>query len=243
MGSSGHVEKDAFGLDVTELPYQHTVTTKRSQNRRSTQRHTFFMMGGGSANDMKPTSVSTIHDEELDDGYDSGTAVTEANDEYLSYNRKEDDSMHQAEQHTEHHDEMDDSSSIPVSPASIQKPPVAWQPPEVIQQNEPVVLPSQTPTSLPPPVKQRERPTRSTPDHAALHGISLQQHAQNDTTVSPSMIEMYQPTHSAVTFPTTTQDYTSITAVNTGHSSDSMSHAQQQQPRKQPKRSCCCIIS
>lgn len=78
MGSDGHVEKDAFGLDETGLPYQHTVTTKRSKNRRSTQRHTFFMMGGGGGSDMKPTSVSTIHDgEEMDDGYDSGTAVTE----------------------------------------------------------------------------------------------------------------------------------------------------------------------
>lgn len=27
--------------------YQHQVTTKRSKNRRSIQRHTFFMMGGG----------------------------------------------------------------------------------------------------------------------------------------------------------------------------------------------------
>lgn len=91
VGSDGHVEKDAFGLQDTGLPYQHTVTTQRSKNRRSTQRHTFFMMGGGggggSSNeiDMKPTTVSTIHDgDEMDDGYDSGTAVTEVvNDEYL----------------------------------------------------------------------------------------------------------------------------------------------------------------
>lgn len=27
--------------------YQHQVTTKRSENRRSTQRHTFMMGGGG----------------------------------------------------------------------------------------------------------------------------------------------------------------------------------------------------
>ncbi|KAF1803461.1 hypothetical protein V8B55DRAFT_1358871 [Mucor lusitanicus] len=248
VGSDGHVEKDAFGLQDTGLPYQHTVTTQRSKNRRSTQRHTFFMMGGGggggSSNeiDMKPTTVSTIHDgDEMDDGYDSGTAVTEVvNDEYLDYGRDKDESIH----HIEH------QNSRPSSSTSIQEPPaVAWQPPAVIQQSEPVVLPMLAPTSLPPPVKQRERSTRRAPDHAAAimidQATTLQQQPMQSKpiTSSASIIEMYQPTHSTVTFPTTTQDYTSITAVNTNRSSNSMPHQQQQQQKQQPKRGCCCIIS
>lgn len=77
--SSAHVEKDTFGLQDTGLPYQHIVTTKRSKNRKSTQRHTFFMMGGG---DNKPHTASTTSTDDIDDGYDSGTAVTEINVEY-----------------------------------------------------------------------------------------------------------------------------------------------------------------
>ncbi|KAL9556459.1 hypothetical protein MBANPS3_001852 [Mucor bainieri] len=254
MGSDGHVERDAFGLEDTGLPYQHTVTTKRSKNRKSTQRHTFFMMGGGGGESdmMKPTSVSTIHDDsdEMDDGYDSGTAVTEVHDEeYAPYSRNENESIHQEEQRIEYQSNMDTRNSMSAS-SSIQEPPVAWQPPPttVIQQSEPVVLPLPAPTSLPPPVKQRERSMRSMPAYAAVdHASTLhqQQSIRNeDATASPSIIEMYQPTHSTVTFPTTTQDYTSITAVNTNRSSSYMPHQQQQQQQKQqPKRGCCCIIS
>ncbi|GAN05358.1 hypothetical protein MAM1_0089c04828 [Mucor ambiguus] len=249
MGSDGHVEKDAFGLEETGLPYQHIVTTKRSKNRRSTQRHT-FMMGGsaGGESGMKPTAVSTIHDgDEMDDGYDSGTAVTEVNDEYLQYSRNENESLHKEERCVEYQNGMNIKSSISTSlPASIQELPVAWQPPTVIQQREPVVLPLTASTALPPPVKQRERSAQRTPDYAAIdHATLHQQPTQNEpTTASPSTIEMYQSTHSTVTFPTTMQDYTSITAVNTNHSSNYMPHQQQQQQQKQqPKRGCCCIIS
>ncbi|KAI8366302.1 hypothetical protein EDC96DRAFT_565007 [Choanephora cucurbitarum] len=38
--------KDIFGLEDNGQPYQHHVVTKISKNRKSTQRNTFFMMGG-----------------------------------------------------------------------------------------------------------------------------------------------------------------------------------------------------
>jgi hypothetical protein len=60
-------QKDAFGLEDDGQPYKHIVTTKKSKNRRSTQRHTFFGMGGGG------NSSQMIEDI----GYDSGTAVSE----------------------------------------------------------------------------------------------------------------------------------------------------------------------
>ncbi|CAO3642363.1 unnamed protein product [Mucor fragilis] len=242
MGSDGHVEKDAFGLDETGLPYQHTVTTKRSKNRRSTQRHTFFMMGGGGESDMKPTSVSTIHDgEEMDDGYDSGTAVTE----YLEYSGNENKITHPPEQPTEYQDNMDSRSSVAApSPTSIQEPPAAWHPPTVTHQSEPAVLPLPAPTSFPSPVKQRERPTQRTPEYAAINSATLhQQPIQHELIASPSIIEMYEPAHSTATIPATTQDYTSITAVNTNRTSNYMPQQQQQHQKQQPERGCCCIIS
>lgn len=39
----------------TDDEYQHQVTTKRSNNRRSIQRHTFFMMGSGGDDSIDAT--------------------------------------------------------------------------------------------------------------------------------------------------------------------------------------------
>lgn len=98
----------------------------------------------------------------------------------------------------------------------------AWQP--VIQQHQ-----QQQEPALPPAVKQH-----ISVDQMPFNKNTLQQPIHNPS-LSPSL-EMYKPTQSNVTFPTT-QDYTSITAVNTNHSKN---YIAQQQP-KEPKRGCCII--
>lgn len=68
-------QKDTFGLEEDGQPYKHIVTTKRSENRRSTQRHTFFMMGGGGGSGSNSNHMST--EDITDMAYDSGTAISE----------------------------------------------------------------------------------------------------------------------------------------------------------------------
>lgn len=83
-GSNAHVGKDVFGLEDNGLPYKHIVTTKRSKNRKSTQRHTFFMMGG----EYNESHTNVISDD--DDGYDSRTKVAETSgaDYMVIYKKK-----------------------------------------------------------------------------------------------------------------------------------------------------------
>ncbi|CEP14851.1 hypothetical protein [Parasitella parasitica] len=222
MGSSSNSDnnnhptpKDAFGLDDHGLPYEHIVTTKISKNRKSTQRNTFFMMGGGANNELD-SNFDAISD--YMDRNDSGTILTEeVNGDNLSRNTNDTCSSIQQEesQHDDKH--LNDFGSIPVPQSqdsfSRSSSPMTQQ--HVLQE-----------PTLPPAVKQ---PT------------SIDQ--LQTTTNKYSSLAICQPSHSNVTIPTI-QDYTSITAVTTDNSENYIRKQPKQPKRKVSRRKgCCCIIS
>lgn len=64
--------KDIFGYEDTDKPYEHRTVTKISKNRRSTQRNTMFMMGGGGSDRKRydsGTDFSNVEEEEPADEY------------------------------------------------------------------------------------------------------------------------------------------------------------------------------
>ncbi|KAI8647398.1 hypothetical protein BD408DRAFT_439229 [Parasitella parasitica] len=160
------IPKDVFGLDDYGLPYKHIVTTKISKNRKSTQRNTFFMMGGGDNNELDST-FDTISDDI--DRNDSGTIFTEeTNGDYLNQN----DTCGIQREENQHDDIYQNdfgSISVPQSQDSFSR-----RPSKMIQQ-------IQEPT-FPPSVKQR-----ISVDHLQTtnkhHSLGMRQPSKSNVTI------------------------------------------------------------